>query len=377
VVARVLTPRFLIMAILQAILALLSRSLGKVVTALFGWAVMALFGQTTDKQKTMLSALVAAAVLWPLLVMGIVFPRAAAFLVAFVPAHAAIPGPVMRAVWLGLALLIPLVMGIVVAGRAPPGTEAESIARRLLRGFPITVALAAAFLITFLTVPVLRLVNLARRREDVSVPAVTDATGYHEVATMMVETLVRHGFPLERVSPPGHATLPSRVLLRLGGKAFHHYVPERLEYFRCPALEVTFYPSGLLLRGRRGEAARAHALVDERLTHSPAVQTTVPAAQEVEREIRRVWAQFDEDPAGNAGSKALLARLDRLAAEARALDLTYADWQILYRELLQLGRALQGEEPLIEKVDRQREEAKKAPEGVLKKALWLAEKAVS
>jgi hypothetical protein len=365
------------MAILQAILALLSRSLGKVVTALFGWAVMALFGQTTDRQKTMLSALVAGAVLWPLLVVGIALPRAAAFLVAFVPAHAAIPGGVMRAIWLGLALAIPLVMGVVVAGKAPPGTERESMGMRLLRGFPITVALAAAFLITFVTVPLVRIANLIRRREDVSVPAITDATGYHEVATTLVATLVAHGFPLERATPPRHATLPSRVLLRLGGRAFHHFLPERLEYFRCASLEVTFYPSGLLLRGPRGETARAHALVDERITHTAAVQTTDPRAQELEREIRRVWDLQAENPAARAGSRALVGRLDRIAAEARRLELTYADWEVLYRQLLQLGRALQGEEPLIAKVDRQIQERERAPQGIVRKALWLAEKAVN
>lgn len=365
------------MAILQAILALLSRSLGKVVTALFGWAVLALFGQTTDKQKSMLSALVAAAVLWPLLAIGIAFPRAAAFLVAFVPAHAAIPAGIMRVIWLGLALLIPLIMGIVVAARAPAETARESVGKRMLRGFPITVALAAAFLITFLTVPLLRVANLLRRREDVSVPAVTDATAYHQVASTIVATLVEHGFPLEPAVPPWHATLPSQVLLKLGGNAFRHFVPERLEYHRCAALEVTFYPSGLLLRGLHGEAARAHALVDERLAHAAAVQTTVPAAQELERQIRRVWDILSEDPPAHTGSRVLVARLEAIAAEARRLDLSYADWQVLYRQLLQLGRALHGEPQLIDKVDRQIQEEKKAPEGIVRKAIWLADKVVS
>jgi hypothetical protein len=35
------------MAVIQGVMALVSRSLGKVVAALFGWAVLALFGQTS------------------------------------------------------------------------------------------------------------------------------------------------------------------------------------------------------------------------------------------------------------------------------------------------------------------------------------------
>src|SRR5437016_2582798 len=49
------------MVILQALLALISRSLGSIMSALFGWAVVALFGPTTPREKMWLSALVGAA----------------------------------------------------------------------------------------------------------------------------------------------------------------------------------------------------------------------------------------------------------------------------------------------------------------------------
>jgi hypothetical protein len=365
------------MAILQALLALISRSLGKVVTALFGWSVLALFGQTTDKEKTFLSALVGAAVLWPLLVVGIAFPRAAAFLVAFIPAHAAIPAGVMRIVWLALALLIPVSMGLVVAARATGPTHNEPVWHRILRGFPITVALASAFVITFLTIPLLRVVNIVRRREDVSIPALTDTNGYHDVAKVIAAMLVDHGFPLERGEPPRHSTLPSRVLMALGGKAFRGYIPEKLEYYHCAALEVTFNPSGFQLRGLHGETARAHALIDEALARTPAVQTTAPAAQELERAIRRVWAVYADNPTAHASSRRLHERLQEITAEARRLDLAYADWQILYRQLLQLSRALAGEPQLIDAVDRAMHDKREAPDGLVAKAIWLAEKAVN
>jgi hypothetical protein len=365
------------MAILQALLGLLSRALGKVITALFGWSVVALFGQTTDTQKTFLSVLVGAAVLWPLLLVGIAFPGAAAFLIAFVPMHAAIPDLVLRVLWLSLAILIPAAMGIVVAAKAPPGTPAEPVWRRILRGFPITVALAASFLITFVTAPLMRIVNIARRREDVSVPAITDAAGYHELAAAVVGTLASHGFQLQRGQPPRSVTLPSRVLLELGGKAFRGYIPQDLQHYESQGLELTFYPSGVLMRGAHRQTLRAHALVDERIASTPAVQTTNPHSQELERQIRRVWAVFSQNPAAHANSRILLGRLDEITADARKLDLAYADWQVLYRQLLQLGRSLRGDEPLVAKVDRQVEQAHKAPDGLVAKAAWLAKRAVS
>ena len=73
------------MALLQAILALITKSAGKILNALFGWAVRALFGQTTAREQTFLSVVVAAAVAWPVLLVGIAAPKVAALLVAFVP----------------------------------------------------------------------------------------------------------------------------------------------------------------------------------------------------------------------------------------------------------------------------------------------------
>ena len=73
------------MAILHALLALLSRSLGNIMSALFGWAVMALLGEASAREKAWLSALVGAAAAWPILLVGVVWPRIATFTLAFIP----------------------------------------------------------------------------------------------------------------------------------------------------------------------------------------------------------------------------------------------------------------------------------------------------
>src|SRR6185312_15760616 len=80
--SRVSRPYFEFMAILQALLTLIGRSAGKVLNAIFGWAVRALFGQTSSRQQTFLSAIVAAAVAWPILLLGLAAPKVAALLLA-------------------------------------------------------------------------------------------------------------------------------------------------------------------------------------------------------------------------------------------------------------------------------------------------------
>src|SRR4029434_4244355 len=70
--------------------------------------------------------------------------------------------------------------------------------------------------------------------------------------------------------------------------------------------------------------------------------------QDIERQIRRVWAVYRENPVAHEDSAALIGRLDNIAAELGHAPLTYDEWQIVYRQALQLGRALGGERQLLE-----------------------------
>ena len=348
-------------AIIQAALALISRSLGKILSAIFGWAVVALFGQTNGREKTALSALVAAAVLWPILLLGIAFPKIAVFALSFVPVPAWIPKGTIRAVWVVLAAAVPFAVGVTMAmrqrrpGRTALGhavdagpAEQESPLGRLLRGFPITIGIAAAFLVVFVTVPVLRVISLVRRRIDVQVPLVTDAASYAAVAEQVAQTLAAHGFAVRRAEPGWWMTVPSRILLAVSGPAFRAYIPQHLAYFRGERLEVALYPSAVLLRGKAQDTAWAHGVVVEALTHAPALQTFDPGAQDVERQIRRVWSVYHENPAAHVGSAALRGRLAGIARDIAELPVAYDEWQIVYRQALQLGRALSGERQLLE-----------------------------
>jgi Putative Actinobacterial Holin-X, holin superfamily III len=345
------------MAVIQALLALISQSLGRISSAIFGWAVVALFGQTDPAEKTMLSALVGAAAAWPVLLLGIAMPKIAVFALGFVPLPDWVPRWTVRLVWIGLAATIPLAVGLTMAmrrprGRAfsqvnPPAAQASAF-ERLLRGFPTTIGIAAAFFVVFVTVPALRIASLVRRRVDVQVPLLTDKESYQPVASEIARVLTQHDFPVQTATPGWWMTLPSRILLRLGGPAFRAHIPEHLAYFRGDRLEVALYPNGLLLRGSAQDTAWAHGLVVEALTAAPALQTFDSRAQDMERQIRRVWAVYRENPAAHEDSAALNGRLNEIVKELGHAPLTYDEWQIVYRQVLQLGRALGGERQLLE-----------------------------
>ena len=119
------------MAILQALIAFVTRSFGRILSALFDWAVVAIFGYVTGTQKIFLSGLLAAAGAWPLLLLGIIAPRFGTFVLAFVPIPTWVPSSVVRGVWIGISLVIPLAVG------DEPGTASRSSASpRTSRGGP-------------------------------------------------------------------------------------------------------------------------------------------------------------------------------------------------------------------------------------------------
>jgi membrane protein len=355
----------LTMAFVQALLALVSRSLGRIVGALFGWAVVALFGATSSAEKIRLSALVGAAAAWPILILGIIWPRAATLVLALVPIPAAIPDWAIRLAWVLLAVLVPVAVGVTLAtrsrgtGRLIPGTPGppprtplvESRLKRLLRGLPVTAAIAIAFFIVFVSVPAQRIAAIARRRTDVQVPLVTDARAYEVVAAEIARTLHQHGVPVVACEPPWWLAAPGRILRRLGGPSFHDYVPERLAFFRDRRLDAVLYPTSLLLRGPAQETAWAHGILVEALSDAPAYQTFDADAQDVERQIRSVWKTYQRHPDAHEGSPWLERRLEEIAHDIRALPVTYDEWQIVYRQALQLGRALRGERQLLEQAE--------------------------
>jgi hypothetical protein len=314
-----------------------------------GWAVDALFGQTTAREQLLFSILMGAAVAWPVLLIGILAPKTAVQAVALVPLPASVSAWTVRIAWIALTVLIPLGVGIAVAIRAPANRDRQH--RRLLeiwRGFPITVGLAAAFGIIFVTVPIMRVAALFRRQKSADIPLIMNASAYHEVAAKICEVLNRQGFSFRSAPPDWWIAAPMRILVLLGGEPLRSHVPRRPEHYVTGDLSMSLYPSGLVLRGKARRLTWAHGLIAETVVHTEGLQTTDPKAQALERRLRPLWKSFDVDPRARIGDAALQAELDRIARELPKLQVGWDDWQVLYRQILQLGRAIAGQPQLLD-----------------------------
>jgi hypothetical protein len=306
---------------------------------LLDWAVVALFGRVERQRKILFAGLTAAAAVWPLLLVGAFWPKAAGSIA---------PG-VARTIWIALALLVPVAVGVTRTLQAAPGRSKGTLSS-IAWGFPITAGLAAAFVIFLATVPVLRIVSALRGHQDASVPLTTTASSYLVAAELVADTLGRHDLRIERAEPPWWSALPARILRSVGQGAVAGYVAADVAYFRGRDLEVTLYPNALRLRGSPPDIARAHSLVIEAVSgHADMFQTISSQAQAIERQIQRVWAGYRLDPDSHENAPALLSRLDQIALELSRHPLPFEEWQVIYRQLHQLGRALSGHQQIIER----------------------------
>jgi hypothetical protein len=340
------------MAIPQSLLLSMSKSVGKVFNSIFGWAVRALFGRTSARDQLFLSELLGVAVLWPLLLAGIFSRKLAALLLAFGPLPHALPVWVGRLVCVALTVSVPVAIGLAVANRGeatgPRGPASQPLWMCMLRGFSVTIALAGAFVMMLVSVPVMRVAALLRRERSGTIPLLTDATAYHQVAAMIVQVLNRHDFRLRPSAPGWWVSAPMRWLRRLAGDDFGALVPAALENFKSDGLALSFYPGCVLVEGRRSKVSWAQGLIAEVVSHSNGLQTDSPAAQSVERLIRRVWSVHDEIADNAAHRRRLLQTVDKIARRLGGLDVDFDEWQVLYRQLMQAERAVRGQRQLME-----------------------------
>ncbi len=331
------------MIVLQVLAAWFSHSIGRFLEAAFGWAVIALFGPRPKREKTVLSAAVAAAAAWPLLVLGVALPRIATFVLAFVPMSRRIDGGVLRAVWAVAALAVPVGIGLILGAHAAERGEAR-VWKRIVEGFPATLGVACAFLFVAVAAPVRKLVAFARGRVAMHVPVVVKLEAYDELAGVVGSVLGRARLDVARRRAPFAEELPVRVLRSIGGPIFRRQLPERLVAFRGGALSILISPNGLALRGPERAVSRARGLLTEAFTFSRALQTLDPESQKLEKRLKSL---VNGRASGGATRLRSTDCLERVAGRLLAADIPEDDWQVLHRELLQAACALEGQEPLL------------------------------
>ncbi|MEO6325138.1 MAG: phage holin family protein [Thermoanaerobaculia bacterium] len=206
-----------------------------------------------------------------------------------------------------------------------------------------------AFLFVVVAAPIRKVRSRLRGLMDEQIPLIVEPQDQQDTARCIETVLVEHGYPLQRREPSWAMKAPGAILRTVGGGAFRHFVPQQIELLRAPGLEVIFNPTGVTLRGKDTTTAKAHGLIAEAMTGTKALQSMDPKAQVIEKQIKDVWKVFESRPQDHASSPILLKRLAEITREISSLTVSYEEWQIVYRQALQLSRALHGQGQLLEK----------------------------
>jgi hypothetical protein len=325
------------MAVLQILLAIFTRTAGRVLNTAFAWATIALFGRVPPRQQLYLSIMAFGSMAWLISTIGIAFPSVATFLLAFVTIPSWVRSGWIRLVMVLTALTCPLLVGglcLLALDRAErPATTAAWI-KAVLKGYPVTIGLSLTLAMLLVFVPILRARAAMKRWTSAHVPVLVKPEAYLEVLHDLECALAADGWRTARVPASWMLRMPMHVFGTLAGRSVP-LVAERLTTLRADRLEVTLHPSDLILSGLDGDVMRASARLAERLAFSKLYMTWTSEAQRFEDGLRKLWLSFEARNGRESDREGLERAIEH---KLRAAEVPYEEWEVLFRKLLLLER---------------------------------------
>jgi hypothetical protein len=326
------------MVVLQALLAMVFRSAGRLLNTAFGWATIMLFGRVPQDRQIYLSLVSFGSVIWLIALSSIAFPSLGTFVLSFVPLPEWVDRKWVRLAMLAVAIVLPAIVGILAVqlvdeDKRPKGKGARL--KMILRGYPYTVGLALTLILMTIFAPVLKIRDLVRRWSTAHVPVMVEPADYPRVVDDLEQALHEGGIETQRGRPSWMLRFPTRLLGWFAGSAVGDLVAERLTRLYAPNAEILLHPSDMVISGREHEAARMRAVIAERLTFTRAYLTWDAEANQIEDSLRRIWEGL---VAGSGGAEAL-AQIRAIDGRVQTLDLPYEEWEVLFRQRLQVERA--------------------------------------
>jgi hypothetical protein len=328
------------MAIFAALIALGSRFAGKVLTTALGWAATLLFGRVPADRQILLVGITFGSVIWLALLVGVIVPDVGTFLLLLLPAQDIIPESIIRLLMLAGALIVPgVVGGLTLALRRGGERTPRAVATAVARGYPLTVLLAVLLLFLAGLAIWRKVTSVVRGWTDAHVPIVITGGAYDKVAADLDAAVTAAGLEVEPRDAPRSMSAPARWLAAIAGGGPGGLVPERMIQLDGKDLDILIYPMDLLISGKPALVARARAAMASRLTTSAAHLTVSAEAQAIEDRLARLSRRPDggEPPRFDDAAATTFAGIDE---ELARIEIPYEEWEVLYRQRLQVERDL-------------------------------------
>ncbi len=326
-------------AILGTLLSALANRLGSILQAIFGWSVTALFGRLPRKKQIAVSAALLLSLAWPVFVVGLVVPDVASWLLAFAPLEKWLGHTVLRVVWAVLAVTAPLGVGALVRWAAP--SPQMSAMGAILYGYPLAIAFFASFLITAVTVPVVKLTTLAHGWSDEHVYVQPRPGEYDRTLRDLAEACARADLLPTVTDMPERMTIATRIMKTIGRRVAQPMIGDELRRLCADGVELYLYPSDLLVRGKPENisAVRAMSMLTSIDTHAYLVGSD--DGQHIQDEIGRLDELVTEHHEhGHRVSGMAKKRVAEVWDEMNAAKLPFHEWTILETLVRRLERRL-------------------------------------
>ncbi|MBK7863602.1 MAG: phage holin family protein [Archangiaceae bacterium] len=364
------------MGLLAALFSAASRKLGTLLQAVFGWSVMAMFGKLSSRKQSLINVALVLSLFWPVFVVGVFAPKVVAFIVAFVPGEVKLNPDVLRMVWVSLAVLAPVVVGLLTRIASPP-LKRRGLVMAMLLGYPLTLGYALSFLVTLCVVPVVKLQTLARRWDDEHVFVQTRKGHYLDAIEQLCDAATLAGLEPSVHPAPRAMGLATRLLKFFARGSIDQLVAEHPLVVRARNMEMLLFPGDLLLRGKKIEVARLRATLGQTRLEKHAYLVEQPHAQELQDDLGRLWETVDRhaDPT-QLGASAKSALKD-VVYESSEAQLSFDEWMVLDRIARRIEQRMSGQPSLVDQasVDEDAKLPGTEPEGL--RAEVAAAKAVA
>lgn len=330
------------MVIVASIFGVLGRFAGKLLTAALGWASTLLFGRVPQDRQILLAAITFGAVIWAVLVFAVLWPDGGSVLLTFAPIPDWVDEGWVRLGMLAGAIAIPPAMAVASlqllrADDRPKGPR--DLMLHVARGYPMAAALSTMLAFLAAIGIARKASSLVRRWTDAHVPIVVKPGGYDDLVADLDTAISDVGIEVRAVDAPAVLVLPGRLLAAAAGSHVRGLLPERLVRLVGDGVEVLIYPSDVAMSGRKVQLARVQAAIASRLTTAKAWLTNSAEGQAIEDRLMQV-AQPD---VSRSEQQSAFAWVDHHLATD---ELPYDEWEVLYRERLQVERDLLiGREP--------------------------------
>lgn len=315
-------------AIFSVLLSFIGKKIGTIIQAIFGWSITALFGRLPKKKQLAVTVALALSIAWPIFLLGLFLPGVSGWLLAILPLEKWLGPTALRIVWAALAMFAPPVVGLLTHWAAP--SKKVGTAKSLLYGYPLALGYFASFIITVVTVPVVKVATILKGWTDTHVYVQPRDGQYSDVLRELCEACARAGLLPEVGEPPTRMMLATKVLKKLAKGMVSPIVAEEIKVIRAKNIEMYLYPADLLIRGKEQEVAMVRAMMLRTDLDADAYLVGSEKGQCIQDELGRLIdvVRQHEHAAEHAGKMAT-SRLIAIWHEMNESKLPFDEWVLL------------------------------------------------